>query len=65
MVSLSEKYPWLHKQFENGKHAVRRSQRYWAGLWSDLVIEQTLIKSVKSTGGLTRGRGMQEGTRHL
>ena len=22
MMSLSEKHPWLHEQFENGKHAV-------------------------------------------
>ena len=32
MMSLSGKHPWLHEQFENGKQAVRRSQRYWAGL---------------------------------
>ena len=51
MMSLSEKHPWIHEQFENGKHTVQRSQRYWAGLWSDLVIEQTLMRSVKSTGG--------------
>ena len=65
MISVSEKHPWLHEQFENGTHAVQRSQRYWAGLWFDLVIEQTLMRSVKSTGGLTRGRCMQEGTRYL
>ena len=65
IMSLSEKHPWLHEQVENEKHAVQRSQRYWAGVWSDLVIEQTLMRSVKSTGGLTRGRGMQEVTRYL
>ena len=65
MISVSEKHPWLHEQFENGTHAVRRSQRYWAGLWFNLVIEQTPMRSVKSTGGLTRGHCMQEGTRHL
>ena len=27
---------------------------------SDLVIEQTLMRSLKSTGGLTRGSGMTE-----
>ena len=64
MMSMSEKHFWLHEQFQNGKHAVRRSQRYWAGLWSDLVIDKTLMRSVKSTGGLTRGRGIQEGSRH-
>ena len=32
-------------------------------LSSDLVIEQTLIRSLKSTGGLTRGSGMTEDTK--
>ena len=40
--------------------AFRRSDRFWAGLSSDLVIEQVLMKCVKSTGGMTRGRGMSE-----
>ena len=31
-MSPSEKHPWLHEQFENGKYPVQRSQRYWAGL---------------------------------
>ena len=65
IMSLSEKHPWLHEQVENEKHAVRRSQRYWEGVWSDLVLEQILMRPVKSTGGLTRGRGMQEVTRYL
>ena len=29
-----------------------------AGRGCDLVIEQTLLRSVKSTGGLTRGSGI-------
>ena len=49
----------------NGLHAVRRSDRYWNGLWSDLTIEQTLMRSIKTRGGLTRGRGMSESVRHL
>ena len=44
----------------NGFHVVRRSDRYWAGLSTDLVIEQVLMRSVKTSGGLTRGRGMTE-----
>ncbi len=36
----------------------RRSNQCSARLSSDLVIEQTLMKSPKSTGGLTCGRGM-------
>ena len=39
---------------------IRRSDCYWAGLSSDLVIEQVLMRSMKTNGGLTRGRGMTE-----
>lgn len=39
---------------------IQRSDRFWAGLPSDLVIEQALMWTIKSTGGLTRGRGMEE-----
>ncbi len=31
----------------------------------DLVVEQTLMRSLKSTGGLTRGSGMTEDMRNL
>ena len=40
------------------------SDRLWAGLSCDLVIEQTLMKSVKGRGGLTRGRGMHSSVRY-
>ena len=32
----------------------------WA-IWTDLVIEQKMMRSIHSLGGLTRGRGMTEG----
>ena len=41
-------------------HVIHRSNQYWAGLSSDLVIEQTLMRSLKSSGGLTHGSGMTE-----
>jgi hypothetical protein len=65
MSELPEKHPWLHDQFEKGLQPVRRSDRYWAGLWTDLVIEQALMRSLKSRGGLSRGRGMSEAVRLL
>jgi hypothetical protein len=65
MQSLQVTHPWLYDQFSNGQHAVRRSGRYWAGLWSDLVIEQTLMRSIKTRGGLTQGHGMNESVRHM
>ena len=48
------------RSFLNGLNVVRRSDRFWAGLSTDLIIEQVLMRSVKTTGELTRGRGMSE-----
>lgn len=64
MRKLPNAHPWLYKKFsEDGYHTVRRSERRWAGLWTDLVIEQVMMRSLKSRGGLTRGRGMTESVR--
>ena len=63
MENLSESHPQLYEQFLNGHHSVRRSDRFWAGLSLDLVIEQTMMRAIKSRGGLTRGRGMHETVR--
>lgn len=64
MYDLPQSHPWLHEQLcNNGMHAVRRTDRFWGGLWSDLVIEQVLMASVKSPGGLTHGRGMSDSVR--
>ena len=61
MYQLPTDHPWLYHCFiEQGFHAVRRSSRYWAGLWTDLIIEQVMMRSIKGRGGLTRGRGMTE-----
>ena len=61
MIELPHKHPWLHKCFQDhGLHVVRRTSRFWAGLWTDLTIEQVMMRSVKSRGGLTRGRGVTE-----
>ena len=50
----------VYTAFKNGFHVIRRSDRFWAGLSSDLVIESVLMRSLKATGGLTRGKGMSE-----
>ena len=59
-LSLSDTNPWLNKQFECGYHAVPYSNRSWRGIWSNLIIEQTLMHSIKYTRGSTRGRGFEE-----
>ena len=66
MVDLENTHPWLHQKFsEEGLFVVRRSDRFWAGLWPDLTIEQVMIRSLKSRGGLTRGSGFTESVRTL
>ena len=56
-------HPWLHQKFVEENHTVRRTERQWAVLWTDVMIEQVQIRSLKSRGGLTRGRGMTESVR--
>jgi len=63
MEKLPDLHPEVYEQFQRGCHVIRRSNRYWAGLSPDLVIEQVLMRSVKTVGGLTRGRGMNESQR--
>ena len=53
LAQLSIQHPEVHHQFQNGYHVVRRSDRYWAGLSTDLLIEQVLMRRVKTTRGLT------------
>ena len=60
MLKLEIEHPNIFVFFNSGYHVVRRSDRSWAGLSTDLVIEQVLMRTVKTTGGLTRGRGMEE-----
>ena len=65
MLSLRLENHCLYDKLSSGYHSVRRSDRYWAGLSTDLVIEQTMMKSLKGRGGLTHGRGMTESVRTL
>ena len=61
MVHLKKMNERLYDQLvESGLFFITRSDRYWAGLAPDLVIEQVLMKSLKSSGGLTHGRGMDD-----
>ena len=59
MVRLESEHPVVYQKLIDGFHVVR-SDRKWAGLSTDLVIEQVLMRSMKTSGGLTRGRGMTE-----
>ena len=65
MSELENRHPDVYLKFVNGRHVVGRSNKFWAGLSSDLVIEQTLMRSFKTSGGLTHGSGMNEEQRSL
>jgi len=60
MQDLKARNPEVYGLFIHGHHVLRRSEHFWAGLSTDLVIEQILMRSLKTSGGLTRGRGMSE-----
>ena len=61
MYELETTNPTVFEHFKDiGFHVIRTSDRYWGGISTDLTIEQKLMRSVKTTGGLTRGKGMGE-----
>ena len=60
MCKLQVEHPDVYNIFEEGYHVIRWSDRLWAGLSVDLIIEQVMMRSMKTSGGLTRGRVMKE-----
>ena len=58
-LKLHEQFPYVYEQFLKGDNTVRRKEDSWTGLWTDLSIEQILMKSLKGSGGVI-GRGMTE-----
>ena len=43
MTALKSENHFVFQQFMKGYHVIRRTQQFWAGLGSDLVIEYTLM----------------------
>ena len=50
MLELKNSHPHMDKLFRSGFHVIRRSDRYWAGLSADLVIEQEFMRNMKAAG---------------
>jgi hypothetical protein len=63
MEDLAETHPHLYEPLQHGHHRIRCSDCFWAGLSLDLVIEQSMMRTNKSQGGLTRGRRLHETVR--
>ena len=43
LQSMTKDHPAVYRDFVSGLHVVRRSDRLWEGLSTDLVIEQVLM----------------------
>lgn len=65
MFALEMDRPEVYRHFMKGLHVVRWSDRFWAGISTDLAIEQCLLWALKTRGGLVRGRGVTETVPHL
>lgn len=48
-----------HKFVNDGYFTIRRTDKFWSGSWSDMVIEQTLMRGIKVVDSLT-GRGFTD-----
>jgi hypothetical protein len=59
VVELARTHPEVYRQFLDGEHTVRRTSKSWSGIWTDLSIEQILMKSLKGKGGVV-GKGITE-----
>ena len=51
ILSLEQDYPDVHRNFTQDFHVARKSSRPWAGLSTDLMIAQVLMRNMKTSGG--------------
>ena len=49
MIALKDTNPRAYAQFNDGLYFIRRSDKYWSAIPSDLLIEQELMASLKNT----------------
>ena len=50
MIKLKNTHPNVERQFQDGYHVIRKTDRFWAGRSADLVIEQDFMRTMKSSG---------------
>lgn len=50
------------KMAQEDCHVVRRNDKFWSGTPLDMIIEQELMRRMKTSGGLTHGRGITDST---
>lgn len=47
---------------DKGYFTIRRASEFWSGNFSDQTIEQYLMRMLKTSGGMTHGRGITDST---
>ena len=47
---------------EKGYFTIRRLESFWGGNFTDQTIEQFLMRTLKTSGGMTHGRGIKDST---
>ncbi|KAE8737639.1 hypothetical protein FOCC_FOCC016896, partial [Frankliniella occidentalis] len=47
---------------ESGWFSVFKSEKPYGGIWSDMIIEQVIMRNMKLQGGVTHGRGQSAAT---
>ena len=65
MYDLIKINPDIHQHILRGLFVVHRSDREWGGIPTDQIIEQCLMRNLKTSGGLTHGRGLTEQQRNI
>ena len=65
MNELPLSNPEVYHNFKKGLFVVRRSERLWGGIPTDQIIEQCLMRNLKTSGGLTHGSGFSETQRNI
>ena len=51
MKQLVTKHPQVHQEFVNSNHAISRSSKPFAQVWTDMALEQSINADSKSRGG--------------
>lgn len=61
MLQLEEVIdPSVYRRFTEGFFTVRHSDKLSCGISTDMTIEQSMMKSMKTDGGISRGRSTKE-----
>ena len=59
VAALERDHPEVYQQFLLGNYTVRHTHNNWSAIWTDLSVEQILMKSLKGRPGVI-GKGISE-----